>query len=459
MTREPGGSPGAEAVRHVLLSGAAEPFGPAMEAILFAAARSDHVEQRIRPAVERGEIVLCDRFLDSTRVYQGVTGELDREFVEALEAVAINGMMPDMTLVLDLDPELGLKRALERRGEAVADRFEKEDLAVHQRRREAYLAIAAAEPERCIVIDASGELDQVEKVIAAAVFAAHRGAGLRCRRAGGRIDVRAHRPGAARFARRRSRAGRDPARVRASGAGSPADRRPSRRQAAACAGVCRPARHRQGEHGIPARALSARPSLVRTPRRTVSRRGDPASSLYRQVASGAHPSLLHLTRPFDEKNKKFKTALTVDEIRRVGRFLSLTAHDGGYRIVIVDPADDMNTNAANALLKNLEEPPSRTLFVLVAHSLGRLLPTIRSRCQIVRLQPLGDADLLAALAAIGKAPEPGPAGRHAGCVPAAARAPRSCSPTMAASKSPTPSTGCSTGAMPTRPRHIAWPTW
>ena len=103
------------------------------------------------------------------------------------------------------------------------------------------------------------------------------------------------------------------------------------------------------------------------------------------MASGAHPSVLHLTRPLNEKTKAFKTALTVDEIRRVGRFLSLTSHDGGYRVVIVDPADDMNTNAANALLKNLEEPPSRTLFVLIAHSLGRLLPTIRSRCQIVRL--------------------------------------------------------------------------
>ena len=77
VTREPGGSPGAEAVRHVLLSGAAEPFGPQMEAMLFAAARSDHVEQVIRPAVERGAIVLCDRFLDSSRVYQGVTGDLD----------------------------------------------------------------------------------------------------------------------------------------------------------------------------------------------------------------------------------------------------------------------------------------------------------------------------------------------------------------------------------------------
>jgi dTMP kinase len=172
VTREPGGSPGAEAVRHVLLSGAAEPFGPKMEALLFGAARSDHVEQVIRPAVERGVVVLCDRFLDSTRVYQGVTGNLEPAFVKALEKVVINGMMPDMTLILDLDPVLGLQRAMARRGEAVADRFEKEDLATHQRRREAYLAIAEAEPERCIVIDASSDAESVEKVIAAAVFAA-----------------------------------------------------------------------------------------------------------------------------------------------------------------------------------------------------------------------------------------------------------------------------------------------
>jgi DNA polymerase-3 subunit delta' len=120
---------------------------------------------------------------------------------------------------------------------------------------------------------------------------------------------------------------------------------------------------------------------------------DTASSLYRQVASGSHPSVLHLTRPFDEKRKVFRTAVTVEEIRRVNRFLSMTAHDGGYRIVIVDPADDMNASAANALLKNLEEPPSRTLFMLVSHSPGRLLPTIRSRCQTVRLQPLDTASL------------------------------------------------------------------
>lgn len=172
VTREPGGSPGAEAVRHVLLSGAAEPFGPEMEALLFAAARSDHVEQVIRPAVERGAIVLCDRFLDSSRVYQGVTGNLDPDFMAAVERVAINGMMPDMTLILDLDPTEGLRRATARRGQDIADRFEKETVDIHQRRREAYLAIAESEPERCVLIDASLNQDEVEDAITDAVFAA-----------------------------------------------------------------------------------------------------------------------------------------------------------------------------------------------------------------------------------------------------------------------------------------------
>lgn len=170
VTREPGGSPGAEAVRHVLLSGAAEPLGPRMEALLFAAARSDHVEQVIRPAVERGSIVLCDRFLDSTRVYQGVTGDLDPAFVAALERIVVNGMMPDLTLILDLDPVEGLRRAGERRGvDAAADRFEKETIAIHERRREAFLDIAMREPDRCVLIDAGGREEDVAARIQAAV--------------------------------------------------------------------------------------------------------------------------------------------------------------------------------------------------------------------------------------------------------------------------------------------------
>jgi dTMP kinase len=163
-TREPGGSAGAEAVRHVLLSGAAEPLGPRMEAVLFAAARSDHVEQVIRPAVEAGRIVLCDRFMDSSRVYQGVTGGLDPAFMTALERVTVNGMRPHLTFVLDIDPAEGLRRASARRGEGEgADRYEKEDVAMHRRRREAFLAIARAEPDRCVVLDAGRSADAVAR--------------------------------------------------------------------------------------------------------------------------------------------------------------------------------------------------------------------------------------------------------------------------------------------------------
>ncbi len=172
VTREPGGSPGAEAVRHVILSGAAEPFGPEMEALLFAAARSDHVEQLIAPAIARGAIVLCDRFLDSSRVYQGGAGNLDPKFMTALERVAVNGTIPDLTLIFDIDPAEGLKRANARRGDDTPDRFEKETLAVHQRRREAFLAIARSEPERCVVIDASADAETVENAVTAAAFAA-----------------------------------------------------------------------------------------------------------------------------------------------------------------------------------------------------------------------------------------------------------------------------------------------
>ena len=124
LTREPGGSVGAEIIRHVLLSGAAQPFGPDAEAILFAAARADHVNITIRPALERGDWVICDRFIDSTRVYQGVVGQVDPHIIRALERVSVGDTMPDLTLVLDVPPQLGLQRAGARRGGKSADRFE-----------------------------------------------------------------------------------------------------------------------------------------------------------------------------------------------------------------------------------------------------------------------------------------------------------------------------------------------
>lgn len=169
VTREPGGSPGAEAIRHVVLSGAAEPFGPEMEAVLFAAARADHIDRTIRPALERGAVVLSDRFVDSSRVYQGVTGGLDRSFMEELERATVEDMMPDLTLILDIDPEEGMRRAGARRGASEADRFEKEGLSLHRRRRKAFLEIAKAEPKRCKVIDASRPVEKIAAEIAGVV--------------------------------------------------------------------------------------------------------------------------------------------------------------------------------------------------------------------------------------------------------------------------------------------------
>lgn len=123
-----------------------------------------------------------------------------------------------------------------------------------------------------------------------------------------------------------------------------------------------------------------------------------------QVAAGTHPSVLHLTRPWDFEKKRFKTELTVDEVRRTVPFLGSTAAGDGWRVVIVDAVDDLNQSAANALLKSLEEPPRRTLFLLLAHVPGRVLPTVRSRTQAIRLRPLNDAEMAAALGALGLDP-------------------------------------------------------
>ena len=183
ITREPGGSPGAEAVRHVLLSGAAEPLGHRMEALLFAAARSDHVEQVIRPAVEAGTIVLSDRFMDSSRVYQGEDTALPEGFLKDLEAVTVNGMVPDLTLILDLDPQEGLRRAAARR-EGPADRYEKETLDLHRRRRAAFLEIAKREPNRCKVINAAQHPDSVANEIMSAVLDLVQRSGAAPKRAG-----------------------------------------------------------------------------------------------------------------------------------------------------------------------------------------------------------------------------------------------------------------------------------
>lgn len=166
-TREPGGSPGAEAIRDLLVRGAADRWSAMTETLLMYAARRDHVERVIKPALGRGAWVLCDRFADSTRAYQGAAGGTDPAFIAALEAHVLGDIRPDLTLILDLPPEAGLARAASRAG--AETRFESKGAAFHARLRQAFLDIARAEPDRCRVIDAAQSLEAVSADIWAAI--------------------------------------------------------------------------------------------------------------------------------------------------------------------------------------------------------------------------------------------------------------------------------------------------
>ncbi|WP_294537591.1 dTMP kinase [uncultured Rhodoblastus sp.] len=169
VTREPGGTPLAEKLRAVILSGGARQLGPLGEALLFSAARIDHIDRIIGPALRRGAFVLCDRFADSTLAYQGAKGGVDAGLLKAMEKVALGALAPDLTFILDLPPEMGLERARRRRGADEADRFEGEDLSFHAQLRERFLAIAEAEPQRCRVIAAAMPPEKVAAQIWRAV--------------------------------------------------------------------------------------------------------------------------------------------------------------------------------------------------------------------------------------------------------------------------------------------------
>jgi dTMP kinase len=167
-TREPGGSPGAEAIRALLLQGEDDRWSPEAEALLFAAARADHVERTIRPALEDGSWVLCDRFLDSSLAYQGGAGGVGAESVRALHAIGSRGLLPDRTLLLRLGPEASAERARARDG-GEGDRIGARDPAYHGRVADAFAALAEAEPERFRIVDAAGMPEDVTSRLLAAL--------------------------------------------------------------------------------------------------------------------------------------------------------------------------------------------------------------------------------------------------------------------------------------------------
>ncbi len=168
-TREPGGTPKAEHVRAFILQGRSEAWGPGAEAVLFAAARLDHVNQLIAPSLSTGKWVISDRFHDSTRAYQGLTGGVDGKLIRGLETLALNGHAPDLTFVLDMDPVVAFNRVHARELEPAlvqsGDRFEKEDLDWHRRLRQAFLDIAAQNQDRCVVLPANQSEDALESEV------------------------------------------------------------------------------------------------------------------------------------------------------------------------------------------------------------------------------------------------------------------------------------------------------
>ena len=166
-TREPGGSEGAESIRDLLLNGSLEKWDPVAETLLFYAARKDHVTKIIKPALAEGAIVLCDRFSDSTFVYQGIGKGLSDEYIRNIHQLTLGNFKPDLTLIFDIDPEIGIKRALSRAG--TETRFESMNLEFHHAVRAGFLSIARNEPARCVVIDASWSIEEVQKSVASTI--------------------------------------------------------------------------------------------------------------------------------------------------------------------------------------------------------------------------------------------------------------------------------------------------
>ena len=166
-TREPGGSPGAEEIRRLLVTGAADRWSALSETLLFYAARVDHWQRVIRPALEAGTVVLCDRFADSTMAYQAYAGGMDHAQIEALHELVLPGVQPDLALILDLPPEEGLRRAGSRADTEA--RFESKGLDFHKRLRAGFLDIAAHHPARCAVIDANQPVEAVGTAVATCV--------------------------------------------------------------------------------------------------------------------------------------------------------------------------------------------------------------------------------------------------------------------------------------------------
>ena len=181
VSREPGGTASAEAIRKLLVTGSVDKWRAATEAMLMSASRHEHVVHVLRPALQAGKLVICDRYNDSTRIYQGVVGGVPSAYIEALNELACEGLVPDLTVLLDMNVETGINRAVERSGHGTPgdeSRFETKGMDFHRNVRQAFLAFAADHQERFVVVDAARDAVEVAEDVASAVMPRLHTAGL-----------------------------------------------------------------------------------------------------------------------------------------------------------------------------------------------------------------------------------------------------------------------------------------
>ena len=423
LTREPGGSPFAEALRALILDPETPPHSALSEALLFYAARADHLDKTIRPALNAGRWVICDRFSNSTRVYQSEAGGLPGEILDALEEIVVGPTGPDLTLILDLPAEPGLGRAQE---PAPAGSRASRSSPMPTRSAIWHSTGSCArpsppsrqrEPQRCVLIDATAD---------AAAVADASGAPSRP----GCSPRRADGPGARRRRDRGAARGRPPRRLSASARDQGAVRARGRR-AHAGRGAGGGRMHHgwllAGRQGIGKATLAYRFARARSGRAGGARRAGSlavAEDDERRAARCARCRIRAFSSsaaPTTRRPSASPPPFPSTRCAACARFWRHRAASEAWRVVIVDEANELNVNAANALLKSLEEPPPRTVFLLIASAPGRLLPTIRSRCRMLPLQPLVERGLARRCNAGARG---GRRGRAARGRLAAARAPR-----------------------------------
>ena len=318
VTREPGGSPGAEIIRHLVLSGMGKLLGPEAETLLFAAARDDHVRTVIQPALGQGTWVLCDRFSDSTRAYQGRLGQVSPDVLNAMQRVTIGDLKPDLTIILDIPVEVGLKRAAARRGSGAPDRFEAEDIQFHQDLRDAYRQIAEEDPQRCVLIDANADADTVAAQVWSALrdhlFAASDEGQFRmsARKTEPEMAVRHPRETADLFGHR----GAEAALLDAYRSG----RIPHAWLIGGPQGIGKATLAYRMARFVLANADPMKPSVQRAETLAL----EPNDPVARQVAANAHGGLLVLERGLNDRGV-LRTVITVDETRETISFFGSTA--------------------------------------------------------------------------------------------------------------------------------------